>query len=154
MPQSENRKPANDKIYEFRRVFEELPNVLIQDANRACWYYIPAQELRNFEAVPDTWTQVDTGTVVFVIPDGDLVEEVPPFIRPGESQPSVLIQYRRGEVAYFLTFEQLNRFARPWESEDVPENNLISFIMPIGHELIEQLPELRRALLQTSTTHS
>jgi hypothetical protein len=154
MRASDDGSVHRDKIYEFRRVFEDLPNVLIQDPARECFYYIPAEDLRKFEAGPDTWTQVNTGTVVFLIPDGDLVEEVPPFIRPGESRPSVLIQYRRGEAAYFLTFEQLNQFATEWGSTEIPDEHVISFIMPIGQELIEQLPELRRALLQTSTTSS
>lgn len=134
---------------EFRRTFDALPDVLIQDAVRACAYMIPAGELAKYETTTETWTKVDESTVTFVIPDDALVEEVPPFLREPASEPSVLVQYRRRRTAYFLTFEQLSahRVDQPKQIPDSP--SIVTFIIPFGLELIEELPAIRAALLQS-----
>src|SRR5688572_17217267 len=92
-----------EKSEEFRRVFEELPEVLIQDPARQCAYDIKAEQLQRFEAGPEVWSKVDDSTVTFVIPNNELIDEVPPFLRAPELNPSVLIRYPRGQAAYFLT---------------------------------------------------
>ena len=106
--------------------------------------------LGDFEATVATWGQLDDSTVTFVIPDGDLIDEVPPSLRTPELTPSVLIRYTRAEKSYFLTNDDLQRFrvVQPMDAFD-PES--ISFILPRGTELIEELPLLRRALLQSGT---
>ena len=142
--------PRFKKADEFRRIFATLPNVLIQDPARGCAYYIPAKELGAFEATPETWGRIDDSTVTFVIPNGGLVDEVPPYLRNPELHPSVLIRFGQYEGSYFLSFDELQRFrtAQPRESLD---DNQISFIVPAGTELIEELPALRRAMLQSNT---
>jgi hypothetical protein len=139
-----------DKLQEHRRQFDALPNVLIHDPARAIAYYLPSEELGGFEATPDTWAKLDDTTVAFVIPDGEIVDEVPSFLRAPELRPSVLIRYSRGQSAYFLSFEDLQRYT----IEDPPPLDTatsISFVIPKGTELIEELPALRRALLQSHT---
>lgn len=140
-----------DKLNEHRRTFDTLPNILIQDPARYSAYYIHADELVEFQATPDTWAQLDDTTVTFAIPDGDVIDEVPSFLRAPELEPSVLIRHARGKRAYFLTFEDLQKFRvdQPTETLDVKDS--ISFIIPRGTELIEELPTLRRALLQSHT---
>jgi hypothetical protein len=143
-------RPAYDKAHEHLRSFPVLPNVLVQDPARGCAYYIPAVQLADFESTVATWNRLDDTTVTFVIPDSDLIDEVPPSLRAPELNPSILIRYMRGQKAYFLTHEDLQRFrvSQPTEPFD-PES--ISFIMPRGTELIEELPLMRRALLQSGT---
>ena len=138
------------KTEEYRRSFEVLPNVLIQDPARRCAYYIKADQLEAFRATTATWSSLDDRTVQFVIPGDDLVDEVPPFLRAPDVEPSVLIRYARGKAAYFLRFEDLQAFriAQPTRSFDP---DCISFIIPRGLEMIEELPSLRRALLQGNT---
>lgn len=140
-----------DKFNEHRRTFDTLPNVLIQDPARGTAYYIRAEELAEFQATPETWARLDDTTVTFAIPDGDVIDEVPSFLRAPELDPSVLIRYARGKSAYFLTFEDLQKFTveQPTGSLDVTDS--ISFVVPRGTELIEELPTLRRALLQSHT---
>ncbi len=142
--------PAYDKAHEHLRSFPVLPNVLVQDPARGAAYYIPAVELDDYEATIDTWARLDDSTVTFVIPDGDLIDEVPPSLRIPELMPSVLIRYTRAQKSYFLTHEDLQRFrvAQPKEAFDAES---ISFIVPRGTELIEELPLMRRALLQSGT---
>lgn len=138
------------KDEEHLRTFPALPNVLIQDPARGHAYYLPAVELDAFEATVDTWSRLDDSTVTFVIPDADLIDEVPPSLRTPELNPSVLIRYVRGQKSYFLNNEDLQGFkvTQPTEPFD-PES--ISFILPRGTELIEELPMMRRALLQSGT---
>ncbi|MGH3874321.1 MAG: hypothetical protein ACRDSR_22950 [Pseudonocardiaceae bacterium] len=140
-----------DKLDEHRRIFDTLPDVLIQDPARKTAYFVTAEELAEFRTTPATWVRLNDATVSFAIPDGEVIDEVPSFLRTPGTEPSVLIRYSRSQSSYFLTFEDLQRFAvtRPTESLDTTDS--ISFIVPLGTELIEELPALRRALLQSHT---
>jgi len=145
-----NVGPRFKKADEYRRVFSSLPNVLIQDPARACAYYVMASNLTGHEVSPETWAKVNDGTVTFVIPNGELIDEVPPYLRNPELQPSVLIRFGQGQSSYFLTFDELQAYRLP-QPECAPSEEQISFIIPRGTELIEELPALRRALLQSNT---
>ena len=133
------------------KVFEELPEVLIQDPLAVCAYHVPAEELAKFRAGADVWAKVGPGTVTFVLPSGDMIEEVPPFRQVAEEAPSVLIQFPRGEASYFLTAEDLLEYRIPQPQEYWEGFTGVSFVIPRSTELIEQLPALRRAALQSST---
>lgn len=140
-----------DKLEEHRRIFDTLPNVLIQDPARGRVYFIKAEELAGFRTTPATWARLNDTTVSFVIPDGEMIDEVPSFLRVPEVEPSVLIRHSRSRSSYFLTFEDLQRFTVSQPTDSINTTDSISFIVPRGTELIEELPTLRRALLQTST---
>jgi hypothetical protein len=141
---------AYDKLNEHRRRFESLPTVLIQDPARVCAYCIGPDRLAAFATTPATWARLDDSTVTFVIPDGDVIDEVPSFLRVPELRPSVLIRYARGRVSFFLSNEELQSF-RIEQPQASLGDDTISFIIPKGTELIEELPALRRALLQSNT---
>ena len=145
-----NAGPRFKKAEEFRRVFDEVPNVLVQDPARGCAYRIAAERLPSHEVTPETWARVDDSTVTFVIPNGDLVDEVPAYLRNPELRPTVLIRFGQGQAAFFLSFEDLQAYRIPQPEVSVDDNQ-ISFIIPRGTELIEELPALRRALLQSNT---
>lgn len=156
MSQSEARDHVTtqvgyDKANEHRRIFNELPHVLIQDPARACAYYISAKDLVHYRSTATTWSQVDDTTVSLAIPDGEVIDEVPSFLRNPEMHPSVLVRYSREQSSFFLTFEDLQRFKVDQPSEALDTADSISFIIPRGTELIEELPTLRRALLQSHT---
>lgn len=140
-----------DKLNEHRRIFDTLPNVLIQDPARGRAYFVKADELANFATTPATWARLNDATVSFVIPDGEVIDEVPSFLRTPGAEPSVLIRYSRSRSSFFLTFEDLQRFAVTQPTESLNTADSISFILPRGTELIEELPALRRALLQSQT---
>ena len=139
------------KEQEFRKVFESLPNVLIQDPVRSCAYYIPCDAMESFQASPDTWLHMDESTVTFTIPDGEEVDEIPPFLRDPGLKPSVLLRYSRGKTAYLISFEALQPFRIDQPTQAGDDNNIISFILPRSMELVEELPGLTRALLQAGT---
>lgn len=84
--------------------------------------------------------------MTFVIPGGDAVEEMPPFRQQADLDPSVLIQHQAAGKAYHLTFDQLQTYRT---AESVAGRYGISFVIPHSTELIEELPALRAALLQT-----
>jgi len=140
-----------DKLNEHRRTFDTLPNILIQDPARGIAYYVKAEDLAEFRTTAATWGRLDDSTVSFVIPDGEVIDEVPSFLRTPEIEPSVLIRYSRSQSSYFLTFEDLGKFAVTQPTETLDTRDSISFIIPRGTELIEELPTLRRALLQSHT---
>lgn len=140
-----------DKLNEHRRIFERLPDVLIQDPPRDCSYFIESNDLAAFRSTPETWACVNDTTVSFVIPDGEVIDEVPSFLRNPELKPSVLIRYSRAQSSYFLTFEDLQRFKVIQTNEPLNTDDSISFVIPRGTELIEEIPALRRALLQSHT---
>lgn len=140
-----------DKLNEHRRIFDTLPNILIQDPGRERIYYVKADELAEFRTTPATWARLNDATVSFVIPDGEVIDEVPSFLRTPGAEPSVLIRYSRSQSSYFLTFEDLQRFTVNQPAESLNTADSISFVVPRGTELIEELPALRRALLQSHT---
>lgn len=140
-----------DKLNEHRRIFDTLPNVLIQDPARERAYFIEAEKLVEFRTTPATWARLNDAIVSFVIPDGEVIDEVPSFLRTPGAEPSILIRYSRSQSSYFLTFEDLQRFTVNQPTEPLNADNSISFIVPHGTELIEELPTLRRALLQSHT---
>ncbi|MGH3831282.1 MAG: hypothetical protein ACRDRS_12695 [Pseudonocardiaceae bacterium] len=140
-----------EKLNEHRRVFDTLPNVLIQDPARSRAYFVKTDELAKFRTTPETWARLNDATVSFVIPDGEVIDEVPSFLRTPGAEPSVLIRYSRSRSSFFLTFEDLQRFTVTQPTASLNAADSISFIVPRGAELIEELPALRRALLQTST---
>jgi len=140
-----------DKLNEHRRIFDTLPNVLIQDPARERAYFIKAEDLAEFHTTPATWASLNDSTVSFVIPDGEIIDEVPSFLRTPEVEPSVLIRYQRGQSSFFLTFADLQKFSVTQPTESLDTADSISFVVPRGTELIEELPMLRRALLQSHT---
>jgi len=57
---------------------------ILQDPQRGCAYYLKAEDLSPYEASVDTLARMDDGTVTFVIPDGEIFDEVPPYLRNPE----------------------------------------------------------------------
>lgn len=140
-----------DKPNEHRRVFDTLPDILIQDPARGRAYFVKAEKLAEFRTTPATWARLNDTTVSFIIPDGEVIDEVPSFLRTPEAEPSVLIRHSRSQSSYFLAFEDLQRFTVTQPTESLNAAGSISFIVPRSTELIEELPALRRALLQSNT---
>jgi hypothetical protein len=130
-----------------RTLLTELPDVLIQDPVRHTAYLVPAPELARHEVTPEVWPMIDGGTVTFVIPGGEAVEEMPPFRQSPDLEPSVLIQHQAAARAYYLTFDELQNYR--CEEPTAGKGYGISFVIPNSTELIEELPALRAAVLQT-----
>lgn len=152
MAWSTETKPAPSAADGAQR-HNELPDVLIQNPARSCAYLIPAAELSEYRTTPETLSQLTPSTITFVIPDESFVEEVPPFRRQPNAELSVLIQDPRRNAAYILTQEQLERY----RCEQPKEGSLdygISFAIPYGMELIQELPALRQSLLQNQESGS
>lgn len=135
----------------FHRVFEDIPDVLIQDPARGCAYHIPRDRLESFTAGPDIWAKVGPGTVTFAIPSGDVLEDVPPFMQNADIEPSVLIQFPKQQKSFFLEYAELVSFKIPQPDRYPDGFEGISFVIPRGLEFIEQLPAVRRATLQSGT---
>jgi len=138
------KEEANNKLDHDTMTFAYLPNIQIQDPKRQSTFYIPSENLKMFEITPETLAKVNSATVTFVIPDEDILEKVQPFVDPNEETPSILIQYRREQVSFFLTYNELKKFQVNLDLE-IEENNTITFFIPFGWESIEELPSLRVA---------
>ena len=146
-----SNSPTLTKEQEFRKVYETLPNVLIQDPVRGCAYAISSDGMEKYRTNVDTWSNLNESTVSFTIPDGEAVDEVPPFLRDPGLSPSVLLRYPHGQASYFMSFEALQTF-RTEQPNRPTEGNNISFILPRAMEMVEELPGLTRALLQSGTS--
>lgn len=127
--------------------FPTLPDVLVQDPVRQCCYLIPADSLTRFRVRPADFLRLGSEAVTFVIPDDEFIEQVPPFLKSQDALPSVLVQHPAGSASYFLTYEELQLFKVP-EGTELPSYG-IAFVIPTGMELIEDLPPLMRAALQS-----
>ena len=142
---------AEAKDSTFVRVFAEVPDLLIQDPAHECAYLVPAFAVEDHSVSDSTWNDVDEGTVTFLIPDGNLFAEVPPFSQEQHEEPSVLVQFPRGSAAYFFSFAELQMYRIDQPTEYPDGFNGISFVIPRGTALIERLPATRRATLQSGT---
>lgn len=120
-----------------------LPNVLILDPIRESTYYIPASELMKFRAAFDTPDIPGGDTVTFYIQQEHTFEVTQPFCSPDATNPSVLIQNRRDNASYFLSHESLQPF-RVELPFALPNESSISFTIPIGGEIIQELSTIRR----------
>lgn len=130
-------------------LFEKTPTVLIQDPTRALDYIVTGEQLlEKYPVDATTWESFPDNTVTFRIPTGgDLFEDIPPYVRDADTRPSVLIQDPARENAFFISSEDLDQYAVD-PSTVTSESYGISFIMPIGMELIEELPEVMKGPLQ------
>jgi len=140
-----------DKANEFRRTFRNLPDVLIQDPVRDCAYLVPAEAMSEHVLDARRLQRIAPDTVTFSIPDGDILESVPPFLRSGSSDApsSILIQYRHGATAYLLEWDALQQYRIEQPTEHPV--GAISFILPVALEMIEQLSLRGMADLQSGT---
>jgi hypothetical protein len=128
-------------------VFEQLPDMLIQDPIRKCAYLLPADQMGAYQVSAETWSQLDTSVVTFTLPGVEDVVEVPSYNSVPSQEPSVLIQYPDGKASYFLTYEQLQQFITEMPIEKVSYG--ISFVIPMGMEMIEELPAMMKSMLQS-----
>lgn len=130
-----------------------LPDVLIQHPTRRANYLIPGERLTDFAVGADTWSRFGPDTVTFVIPDeAHLVEEIPPVLREPAAEPAIHIQHPAREAAYLLAADQLTEFRIDRAPDEVEYG--ISFIVPVGLELIEEMPALMRGLLQSQENNA
>lgn len=128
-------------------VVSKVPDVLVQHPTKQESYLIPGERLTEFAVGPETWSSFGSDVVTFVIADeADLLEEIPPVTREPGADLTLHIQDPVRESAYFLTSEQLAEFKAEGEIGDYD----ISFVVPVGLELIEEMPALMRGLLQSS----
>jgi len=133
---------------EQTEAFVELPDVLIQDSKNAISYFIPSAKLCSFEIKS---IEQRENIITFSIPNGDLIDEVNDFPITNEIS-SVLINDPRRNIQYLITNEELKRFEiKTFEEMSQIVDNCLSFIIPTGDELIEDVPNLSPSMLQNST---
>lgn len=128
-------------------IFEELPDVLIQDPKNATSYFIQATELEKFQI-----SSVESleNTITFVIPDGEYLDDV--FFSHTGDNPSVLVKFPKGNSQYLLSFSELSQFeVKSFEQMTRVTDQCISFIIPTGDEFLEDIPNMSAALLQSGT---
>jgi len=128
-------------------LFEQLPDVLIQDPIRKRAYLLPADQMDAYQVGPETWSQLEPSVVTFTLPGVEEVVEVPSYNSAPSQEPSVLIQYPDGKASYFLTYEQLQQFII--EQPNEKKGYGISFVIPMGMEMIEELPAMMKSMLQS-----
>ena len=138
--------------------FKQPPTVYIQDLMKGSAYLVDSTKIEQFSATPQNWSEVGGGTVTFVIPDGSFTHPIPPFYQDPSSLPSVLIQHPALAKSYYITYQRLQEFIVGEGVKEMCRNQKecggadvydFSFILPIGMELIQELPAPIRAMIQT-----
>ncbi len=135
---------------EFRQFFETLPAVLIQHPSKQCAYYISKDDLLKFKASPTAFASLRPGTVTFSITGEEMVDEVPPFNQDPSDSPDILVRFLRDRTAYLVPHSELQKF-RVEQPKFAFGNHYVSFVVPGGMELVEEIPLLRKGLLQSNT---
>lgn len=123
---------------------EHLVDVLIQQPSTGKKYLIAKEKLVTLESEASDLLSVDDSTVTFVMPSESFIEELPPFLGDRSGDISVRILFPDQKKSYFIDNATLH------ESEvhgDVDYG--ISFALPEGLEMIEEMPELMKAVLQS-----
>ncbi|MFY5897624.1 hypothetical protein [Acinetobacter pittii] len=103
----------------------------------------------QYKLKPTELALIDDNVVTFVIPDDELVDEIPPFLKSDKGVPSILIQHPVGSASYLLSNQELSKYE---VSQEVMPSYGLAFVMPTGMELIEDLPPLMAATLQSGET--
>ncbi|WP_427914884.1 hypothetical protein ACPWT1_08220 [Ramlibacter sp. MMS24-I3-19] len=133
--------------------FAALPDVLIQDPATQRAFFISAAHLEaKHRCTEGDLARINGGTVTFVIPDDDFLQEAPPFKASADIETSVLIQYPTGGRSYFLSRADLDQYVcdKPMEYGSYG----ISFALPVGLEEIETLPISLITALQSGESGS
>lgn len=129
--------------------FIDLPDVLIQDSKTATSYFISSEELWNFKT--EVEKELDN-TVTFLV-HNDLLDEVNNSISNFEN-PSILIKNSQEDSTYnfFISSEELKEFKiTKFEQMTEITDNCLAFILPTGDELLEDIPNMSPAMLQSGT---
>ncbi|MCY7789744.1 MULTISPECIES: hypothetical protein [Bacillus] len=128
----------------------KINTILIQDPARNCAYYLSSTALNKY--LTEGWTNLEAGTVTFVLSNEGLLQELTEITPVDESKEiSILIQDPENNVAYYINSGELTKYKcnLPESWGDIPQEAL-TFIVP-RNNLIEELPGVRRGLLQNNT---
>ena len=128
-------------------VYKEIPSILIQDPRAGHAYLVSAAELQPFELTASRLVELNDGVVVFTVPDDEFIEPTPPFNSTRSPQPSVLVQVPAKQTSFLLSYQELQLF-RVEQPNDYGGYG-ISFAIPSGDELLEDLSPVQAALLQS-----
>jgi hypothetical protein len=137
------------KEAENSRAFDRMPAVLIQHPTKGCAYYLSEADISLFSTTAESLAGLRAGTVTFTISD-ELVDEVPPFNLDPANEPDVLIRFAKDRTSYLVSAAELERF-RVDQPRSSFGDHYVSFIIPSGLELVEEIPLLKKGLLQSNT---
>lgn len=138
------------KLQEYKREFTSLPSVLIQHPTRGCAYFIPELDLLKYKADAKAFAKLRSGTVTFVIAGEEIVDELPAFNQDPSNQPDVMIRFPHDRTSYLVPFAELEKYQVDQPTTSFGDH-YISFIVPGGMELVEEIPLLKKGLLQSNT---
>lgn len=141
---------AASKLQEYKREFTALPSVLIQHPTRGCAYYVSDTDLKKYKADAQAFASLRSGTVTFVIAGEELIDELPTFNQDSTDQPDILVRFPHDRTAYLVPFSELEQY-KTSQPDSSFGDHYVSFIIPNGMELVEEIPLLKKGLLQSNT---
>lgn len=128
------------------KVFNKLPDVLIQDSKTLKAYLVPASKLKTYSTDSKKIGSLPQNTVTFLIPDEDYIGEIP--IAFAYEKPSVLIQFPKEKSSYYLSNNDMKKYEVSLPDK-LPEDCL-SFVIPSGDDFMEDVPDMSPAMLQSN----
>jgi hypothetical protein len=121
--------------------------ICIQDPVSVATYLVDDADLAPFVTDPDDYgTAID---MLFVIPSGQLVQELPASRLSESMTPSIQITDPAGNRSWVIPFEKLQGFRVPVPPVD--SDDVVWFAMPTARDLIAAVPVFRKALVQHSS---
>lgn len=127
-----------------------LPSILIQHPACGAAYYIPEEHLEVFEVSGASLLSIGPETVTFSVAEDDVIEDMPAFNQTESVKPDVLVRFPARKRAFFIPSNKLQEF-----KIDQPKasfgDHYISFIMPAGMEMVDEIPLYKRGMLQSNT---
>lgn len=126
----------------------KTPTILIQDPRNSRCYLLDAVDLNSYLLTKEKLMSLNAETITFVVPEDNLLDLTPPFSKNFTNTPSIIIQHHSQEKSYFIPTEELVKYLVQ-QPESLQDGYDVSFILPHGTELIEELPEMMKGLLQS-----
>ncbi len=126
---------------------DALMKICVQDPVVATTYLLDETDLWPFSVDPDDYSV--TADVLFVLPSGHLLEDLPASRLSDSTEPAVQVVDPDTNRSWLIPFDALIRFEVSTPPSD-PEG-VVWFAMPSAHDLLAAVPVFRKALVQHSS---
>lgn len=121
--------------------------ICVQDPVAATTYLLDEADLDPYSVDPDDYSVA--ADVLFVVPSGHLVEDLPASRLSDSTSPTLQVVDPDTNRSWLIRFDALSTYIVPAPPSD-PEA-VVWFAMPSARDLLAAVPVFRKALVQHSS---
>lgn len=111
-------------------------------------YFIKGSTLDKYEYDGNTIENA----VHFILPDNDIVDVVDEYENTYQHESeTIIIHFHRAEKSFKIDVDDLYYFELSERELENVGDSFVSFILPTPNDLIERIPAMRPAMLQSNT---